>query len=337
MGESYEVPLNEFGLFVHHKARETIGAFVGVGLATAYPLYLVGMALPEHCGGPAVVRLLTLPDGGVLSVHARSMGRRKRVVGALPYDVDFLPRAEIKRYSEVFLTDYGGFGTSVTSVAEEMLSEAWLGVQLGREVAPSPLGPPAQFPSDWTDMAYYSQRAIGCAVEGFAPSADFLDRLEISDALKRAMQIAPTGALVWLDEWRERIAAEVHPQIPALVAEAWSTRLISPRASVALLRSVAELVVAALMGEASGRFHDKLQQLERQWQDDSPDRTPAGRRETTWREGVLSCLHTVRDLGNRIHADSVVDRADLDLAHSSNKRLLEAVLRAGPLDPPLGR
>jgi hypothetical protein len=40
----------------------------------------------------------------------------------------------------------------------------------------------------------------------------------------------------------------------------------------------------------------------------------------------------VRDLGNRIHADSAVTRNDLDLAHSSNKRLLEAILRAGPLD-----
>jgi hypothetical protein len=337
MGKSYEAPLNEFGLFVHHKARETIEAFVRVGLATAYPLYLVGMALPEHCGGPAVVRLLTLSDGGVLNVHARSMGWKRRVVGALPYDVDFLPREEIERYSEVFLTEYGGFGTSVTSVAEEMLDQSWLGVSLGMEVAPSPLGPPAQFPSDWTDMVYYSQRAIGCAVEGFAPSADVLDRLEVSDELKRAMQIAPSGELVWLDEWRERLVTQVQPQIPALVAEAWSTRLISPRASVALLRSVAELTVAALVGEASGRFHDKLQQLERQWQDDPQDSTPAGRRDTAWRQGVLSCLHTVRDIGNRIHADSVVDRADLDLAHSSNKRLLEAVLRVGPLDPPFGR
>jgi hypothetical protein len=337
MGESYEPPLNEFGLFIHHKARSTIGAFVRVGLATTYPLYLVGMVLPEHCGGPAVVRLLTLPDGGVLSVHARSLRRKKRVVGSLPYDVDFLEREEIERYSEVFYAECGGFGTSVTTMAEEMLNDAWLGVTFGREVAPSPLGPPAQFPSDWTDMAYYSQRAIGCVVEGFSPSADVLDRLEVSDALKRVMQIAPSGALVWLEEWGERLAAEVHPQVQPLVAEAWSIRLISPRASVALLRSVAELVVAALMGEASGNFHNKLQQLERRWQDDPPDSTPAGRREAAWREGVLSCLHTLRDIGNRIHADSVVGRGDLDLAHSSNRRLLEAVLRVGPLDPPLPR
>lgn len=46
----------------------------------------------------------------------------------------------------------------------------------------------------------------------------------------------------------------------------------------------------------------------------------------------LSCLHTSRDLGNRIHADSVVAPADVALAHHSNKRLLEAVLRVGPLD-----
>ena len=45
-----------------------------------------------------------------------------------------------------------------------------------------------------------------------------------------------------------------------------------------------------------------------------------------------ACLHTMRDIGNRIHADSIVTPAEVDLAHNSNKLLLEAVLRLGPLD-----
>ncbi len=335
MADPYEPQLNEHGLFVHHKAFRTIEAFIREGLASAYPMYLVGMALPEHCGGPATVRLLTLADGGVLDAHARTMGRKKRVVGVLGYDADLLSREQLEQYQRIFVDEYGGFSAGCTSLAEEMLADSWLGVRLGKEVAPSPGGPPEQFPSDWTDMAYYTQRAIGCAVEGFAPSPDLIDQLQVSEQLKRAMHLAPSLELEWIEAWRERLCAEVHPQVPALVAEAWSIRLLSPRASVALLRSVAELVVEELVAGGGGRFHEKLLQLERQWEAAPVDATPAGRREGSWRAGVLSCLHTIRDLGNRIHADSAVERRDVELAHSSNKRLLEAVLRLGPLDPPL--
>ena len=179
---------------------------------------------------------------------------------------------------------------------------------------------------------YYSQDAVGCTVEGFAPNADAVDALDIPEALKRAMLLGPSSELVWLDPWEDRLASQVHRAIPGLVREAWSVRLVSPRASVGLLRSVAELVVATMSPGMSGRFFEMLSSLEREWEATPLGGAPSGRREAAWRSGVLSCLHTVRDLGNRIHADSVVTRNDLDLAHSSNKRLLEAVLRAGPLD-----
>lgn len=206
------------------------------------------------------------------------------------------------------------------------------GIRVGRQVGPSPHGPPDGFPSDWTDVVYYSQSAVGCAVEGFAPSADAIARLEIPDSLKRAMQLPNSAELSWLTEWKDRPATEVHAQVPALVAGSWATRLTSPRASVALLRSVAELVAESLGARDGRTLHTRLERLEEQWAADVPDKSPAGRREIARRATVLSCLHTTRDLGNRIHADSVVTSTDVVLAHDSNQRLIEAVLRIGPLD-----
>ena len=329
-------PLNEHGLFVHWGAHRAIDAFVREGLVGEYPMYLVGMALPEHRCGPAIVALLTLADGGVLDASARSCPKQ-RINGVLEYDVDYLDAEGLDRYRRIFYDEFGGFAlpcleASPTAAAESMLADSAFGVRVGPQVAPSPHGPPDGFPSDWTDVVYYSQSAVGCAVEGFAPSADAIARLEIPDSLKRAMQLANSAELDWLTEWTDRLATKVHAQVPALVAESWAIRLTSPRASVALLRSVAELVVESLGAQVGGTLNTRLDGLEQQWATDPPDKSPAGRRESARRAAVLSCLHTTRDLGNRIHADSAVTSADVLLAHHSNQRLLEAVLRAGPLD-----
>jgi hypothetical protein len=329
--------LNEHGLFVHLGAQRTIEAFVREKQVGQYPVYLVGMALPEHRHGPAIVALLTLPDGGVLHACARSLGKKQKVNGVLEYDVDYLDSEGLQRYRQTFYAEYGGFAlpcleSGPTAAAEQMLSTSWLGVRFGPQVGPSPQGPPPGFPSDWTDVVYYSQKALGCTVEGFAPSADEIAPLEIPDDLKRTMQVTRSCELAWLSEWEERVAAEVHPQVPGLLDEAWTIRFASPRASVALLRSVAELVAASLGARAGRTLDDKLKGLERRWAGEPPDKTPAGRRENARRESILACFHTMRDLGNRIHADSVVNTADVELAHNSSRRLLEAVLRTGPLD-----
>ena len=337
MSDEFVPQLNEHGLFVHWGAQLAIEAFVREGLVGHYPMYLVGMALPEHRGGPTIVVVLALPDGGVLHACARSLRKKQRVNGLLEYNVDHLDAEGLRRYRAIFYDQYDGFSlacleTSPTAAAESMLRSSWLGVQFGPQVGPSPQGPPAGFPSDWTDVVYYSQSAVGCAVEGFAPSADAIAGLDIPDGLKRATQLPRSSELAWLGELEDRIAAEVHPQVAALVTEAWGIRIVSPRASVALLRSVAELVTESLGARDGHSLNARLDGLEQRWADETLDRSPAGRRERARRESILSCLHTTRDLGNRIHAHSVVAPADVALAHHSNKRLLEAVLRVGPLD-----
>ena len=328
--------LNEHGLFVHSGAQQAIDSFNREKQVGLYPMYLVGMALPEHRGGPAIAALLTLSDGGVLHACARSL-RKKSVNGVLEYDVDQLDGDELQRYRTIFYDEYGGFSlpcllTSPTAAAESMLTNSWLGVRFGPEVGPSPQGRPGAFPSDWTDIVYYSQNAVGCTVEGFAPSADAIVELEIPDALKRAMQVTRSPELTWLSEWDVRIVADIHPEVPALVDEAWAVRLASPRASVALLRSVAELVAESLGAQDGRSLNARLEGLEQRWADEPLDRSPAGRRENSRRESILACFHTMRDLGNRIHPGSDVGPADVNLAHNANKLLLEAVLRLGPLD-----
>ena len=336
---SQETPTtNEFGLYVHLGARATIEAFIRERQVGLYPMYLVGLALPEHRGGPALVTLLTLADGSVVGASARSLKMNRTINGLLEYDLDYLTGDGMSRYRRVFYVDLGGFAaagcleSSPTAVAEKMLADVWLGLRFGKDVGPSAQGPPDTYPSDWTDVVFYSRDAVGCTVEGFTPSVDALDALDVPDALKRAMQLGPSSELSWLDSWEEQLASEVNPMIPGLVREAWAIRVVSPRASVVLLRSVAELVVSNVLPKSSGSFFKTSLSLEHEWEAKPLDGSPSSRREAAWRSGVLSCLHTVRDLGNRIHADSIVSRTDLGLAHSSNKRLLEAILRKGPLD-----
>lgn len=337
MQRAFEPSLNEFGLFLHRGAGMAIEAFVREQRVGRYPMYLVGMAMPEHRAGPALVAMLTLADGGVIDAHARSLSKKQRINGILEYDVDYLDQRGLERYSHLFNSELGGFAhaclePSPTAAAERMLENIWMGINFGHQVGPSPQGPPAGYPSDWTDVVYYSDKAIGCVVEGFAPSADVIDQLEISSALKRAMVLPGSEELVWLDEVAERIAEEIHPQVHALVTEAWGVRVASPRASVALLRSAAELIADGLLDGSSKPFFKQLDRLSEVWGSTPLGASPAERRETAWRSTVLSCLDTVRDLGNRIHADSSVTSADLKLAHDANRRLIEAVLRVGPLD-----
>ena len=189
MAPDYVPTLNEHGLFVHVGAQRAIDSFIREKQVGSYPMYLVGMALPEHRCGPAIAALLTLPDGGVLHACARSLRKKQKVNGLLEYDVDQLDADELQRYRRIFYDEYGGFSlpcllTSPTAAAESMLTNSRLGVRFGPEVGPSPQGPPGAFPSDWTDIVYYSQNAVGCTVEGFAPSADAVAELELPDRLE---------------------------------------------------------------------------------------------------------------------------------------------------------
>lgn len=346
-----EARTNEHGLFVHPAAQQTIAAFVSSGLVGAYPIYLVGLVLPEHRCGPAVAALLTMPDGGVLAANARSLlphkrrrfrrrpDPRTRVNDVFHMDVSGLNPEELLRYRQLFYDLYDGFRlpcleASPTAAAESMLCSAEHGVRWGRDVAPSPMGPPRNFPSDWTDVVFYSQRAVGCTAEGFTPNADQLDKMPLSETLTRALQLPNAPTLSWLRPLQHRLATEYSPKVVDLVEEAWAVRRLSPRASVALLRTVAELVVAGL-GYAHGKtFFAKLDALEADWEQQPLSHSPADRVENAWRSRVLACLHRVRDIGNRIHADSTVGPAEVDSAHDANRHLLEAVLRISSLDIP---
>jgi hypothetical protein len=154
----------------------------------------------------------------------------------------------------------------------------------------------------------------------------------VPETLKRAMCLRESAGHDRLEPWHEQVVSEIHERVPALVAEAWAVRFMSPQASVALLRTAAELIATTQGARRGVTLNKTLANLEAAWEADPPDKTPLGRRESTRRATVLSCFHTVRDLGNRIHADSAVSSQDVELAHHATRRLIEAVLRLGPLD-----
>lgn len=330
--------LNEHGLFVHDRALRTIEATIRHGQVGFYPAYLVGLALPESRGGPAVIALLTLPDGGVLHACARIVSNRRINIGkSLLGDAEFLDGEGLEQQRRYFFDTLGGFSrpcldASPTSCSEQMLRSVFLGLEHGPSTQASPLGPPESFPSDWKDIVWYSRRAIGCAVEGFAPSPDLVASLDVPDALRRALVLRPSPGLNWLTDLRPRLAQDVHPRVSSLIEEAWTVQLLSRQGSVALLRSAAELIAASQSGVRRRNLNEQVRELSQRWERDPPDRTPAGRRLGLWRSRVLAHLDTIRDIGNRIHGDSDLTATDVDHAHKAMKDLVEAVLHAGPLD-----
>ena len=47
--------LDEHGLYVHIAAQAAISTYRELGAIGQYPMYLIGLALPEHRGGPPSV------------------------------------------------------------------------------------------------------------------------------------------------------------------------------------------------------------------------------------------------------------------------------------------
>jgi hypothetical protein len=322
-------------LHVHGGAAAAIKRFVELGVVGHYPMYLVGLALPEHRGGPALVTLLTLPNGAVLEARARSS--TKSINNLLKFDVEYCDVDDLHRYRRLFYGQLGGFGSagclesSPTIIAEHLLSSCDLALQLAEEVGPHPHGPPRSYPSDWTDAVYYSERAIGCVVEGFTPSVDQLLSAPVPDKLRREMGLGDVGP-EWLAPIVHLIISEVDARVVDLLREAWAVQVASPRSSIALLRTVAEIVAMSLKQDDDDRLFEAINHLEAGWTENPPDSGPSGRREAAWRAALLADLDTLRDLGRSIHANaSPVSPSVLQLAFSAAERLLETTLRVNPL------
>lgn len=323
------------GLYVHGGAAAAIERFVELDVVGNYPMYLIGLALPEHRGGPALVTLLTLPDGAVLGAQARST--TTSINDLLEFDVGYCSVDDLDRYRRIFYGQLGGFASagglesSPTIIAEQLLNSCDLALRFAEDVGPHPNGPPQAYPSDWTDVVYYSEGAIGCVVEGFTPSVDQLLSAPVPEVLRREMGLGNVGPK-WLASIAHLVIVEVDVRVVELLREAWAVQVASPRSSIALLRTVAEIVAMNLKQDDDDRLFSAISKLEDEWEGTPPDSGPSGRREAAWRAALLADLDTLRDLGRGIHANaSPVSPGELELAFSAAERLLESTLRVNPL------
>jgi hypothetical protein len=168
-------------------------------------------------------------------------------------------------------------------------------------------------------------------VEGFTPSVDQLLSAPVPDKLRREMGLGDVGP-EWLAPIVHLIISEVDARVVDLLREAWAVQVASPRSSIALLRTVAEIVAMSLKQDDDDRLFEAINHLEAGWTENPPDSGPSGRREAAWRAALLADLDTLRDLGRSIHANaSPVSPSVLQLAFSAAERLLETTLRVNPL------
>lgn len=337
---------NEWGLYVHSGAARVIEAYERSSLQGRYPLYLMGMTLPGHRNGPANVVILALPDGGVVGAHATSRPspdsrrfgegqltwRGRRIVRArfreTNYDIGACDDDErLLAHRALFYEDLGGFGSagfgesSPTLIAERMLIErSELAASMCEEVLATP---PDRFPSDWSDMAVHTDKAIGRVVEGYRPPTELLERLDLPAVLKRQLQLAESPELEWL-----RRLQKSNPDLPASAAEyvqeAWEISHLSPKGAVVLLRSAAEVVIEALLDEhpRKRRFVDKIARLEQQWEHEISLSGAAARRAAAMRARKLAALDTMRELGNLVHGSEAPTPEQVRQAQANMQELL---------------
>lgn len=333
-------------LFVHRVAAEGIEIFRTAGVVGDHPAYLVGIEVPPHRGGPALVALLVLSDGRLLAARSRRLGKRHDLNELFKYDIYAADAEELRSYTQSWNQSLGGFcavayeAVSDYDAARSILrtwssSAAGLSAAVARDLEE---GQPLSQPWDASATAVKALSGVVCAVYGFSPDPADVAALEVSDDLKRSLMISPTASESFLPAIERELLAGPAPQIVGVLEEAIDNRLRSPRACVALLRTATEIVLSQIGTEYAIEFGKraslakKVGLVESAWRSPIEKPTMQDRREIAWRARMILALDTSRDLGNMIHFDHHATIDDASRALRVTEDLLLTWLRRGVLD-----
>jgi len=190
-------PVTLKDLFVHERALRGIRTFRSAGVVGFHPMYMVGIALPVHRGGPALIALVVLADGRVV-VACHRPWRGKNINKILEYDEDGMSAGELRKYTAIWQHTFGGFPRLVLETASDgeaahALLERYAEVAavLAEGVQFCVAHPPHGSHWDPADAMVMSLRGVVCAVHGFTPDCSLVQELKLGMDLKLAMTSPP--------------------------------------------------------------------------------------------------------------------------------------------------
>ena len=298
------------------------------------PAYLVGALVYEHEGGPAKLAVLMLHDGTILGAYAERVD--VSVCGLFP---NRYPEAsgdfERWRYrGEWHGAQVGGFplprvAPAMTSrelvrlllanMSDELLSMTWWYRDHAAQKRFRTEEWEKDFERNFNNFDCQGQGYAMClsdlAVVATVEPATFSARSfdpdmdALPDWLRRRLLTAPVPfgdpARVHEAAIRERLGDEAWE----LYERFRNVEHIDRRAAICLLRTGAEQMLDDIATQAGVTpsqnielFAMRIKRLEERWKAAAvPSPDPAERRLESWRSRVIAALHTVRDIGNKLH------------------------------------
>lgn len=321
-----------------------------------HPMYLVGLVLPASRGGGLHLAALVAHGGGVVGAFGvRPESRRRR--GDTEFEFSGSYSAEgLAADSDRWFRRFGGwsqfpFFDTGREVASKIV-EIRLLLGMHEESLQSEIRALRESIAGHTATGRAACEVTNYDSVSFSNAVALLDRAEV-------VAIEPLAfSARELDPWVGAVSPDVlalfmrTPYENALstgglppdqatsvgqaLANARGVELIDRRASVVLLRSGAEVLLEVIEQRLSetlegSSLSSRTDALARYWKHNRPqgpasgDPRPVVESEVAVRAQIIASLHVVRDTGNLVHGDNVIDATAVALAFREYEKLAAAV------------
>ena len=361
LGTVYVDPLDRLSersqLTEHMRLTGSLPDYIEDGCVGRYPAYLCGIIVHAHHTasgqGPKKYATLVLPDGAVLAARCARGFRFQPFGDADDPTVEMFPsdapdRDNLSAYKYEWQARCGGWagfsadGADHNDLANSLLNDSVMYAGHIRRQANSYYQ--RRRTDDLVDgdivhdVIASSAGAIAC-VTGIWFDPDTLAKIDhMPSWLRRELRTYPPRRDdPLLGERRASLQDRINPDVFILSEEATAVADISPRAAVGLIRTAAERVLSDLdvtIPPDKKTFSSRIDYLEQHWNANPPtplaatgDHRPVTSREKARRAGTVAALHTIRDLGNRIHDDAPGTPPDVRRGQDALVELVELVTR----------